>query len=233
MIISQKTKKITIKALKQFGDKVAARTLQKLHLLAEDDQREFLQALQPVIWYGDFTDDLPMSPFVYEFKVVARERGWAMQSASKVYGSYWDAPTASRQPIKTAVTRLTDNASGAALDFEHPSQDDWIRFHRFELPVRSQGKGLGCGVFVSFFNELMAATSHAGMESTILSMPEAQPMFWDSRRNWRFEMQDGHTKLFNWWRRLGGEVLDPDDPERMYFRRGKLNCISEADTLAA
>jgi hypothetical protein len=155
-----------------------------------------------------------------------------MQSASKVYGSYWDAPTASRQPIKTAVTRLTDNASGAALDFEHRSQDDWIRFHRFELPVRSQGKGLGCSVFVSFFNELMAATSCAGMESTILSMPTGQ-LFWDSRRNWRFEMQDGHTKLFNWWRRLGGEVLDPDDPERMYFRRNALNCISKAGTLAA
>jgi hypothetical protein len=233
MLISEGTKKITIKALKQFGDKVAARTLQKLHVLAEDDQKEFLQALSPVIWYGDFTDDLPMSTFVYEFKVVARERGWAMQSASKVYGSYWDAPTASRQPIETAVTRLTDNASGAVLDFEHPSQDDWIRFHRFELPVRSQGKGLGCGVFVSFFNELMAATPAAGMESTVLSFPENQPMFWDSRRNWRFDLENGQTKLVRFWQNLGGEVLDPDDPERMYFRRNALNCISKADTLAA
>ena len=169
----------------------------------------------------------------YEIKVAAESRGWRLQSAKKVCGSVWDSSTASRRSIESPVLRLVDHASGGHLDFESPHDESWLRFYRFELPVRNQGKGLGCGLFVSFFEELMTQTDHLGMESTILATPERQPMFWDSRRNWRFDLQDGHTKLFNWWSKLGGQVLDQDDPERMYFGRGKINCISKTDTLAA
>lgn len=233
MVIATHTKNNTIKALKQFKDKKAAKTLQKLHVLPESDQREFLEALPPVLWYGDFTDVLPSAPIFYEIKVAAESRGWRLQSAKKVCGSVWDSSTASRRSIESSVLRLADHASGGHLDFESPHDESWLRFYRFELPVRNQGKGLGCALFVSFFEELMAQTDHLGMESTILATPERQPMFWDSRRNWRFDLQDGHTKLFNWWSKLGGQVLDQGDPERMYFVRGKVNCISKTDTLAA
>ena len=103
MVIATHTKNNTIKALKQFKDKKAAKTLQKLHVLPEDDQREFLEALPPVLWYGDFTDVLPSAPIFYEIKVAAESRGWRLQSAKKVCGSVWDSSTASRRSIESPV----------------------------------------------------------------------------------------------------------------------------------
>ena len=142
-MITEHTKRITVHALKQFGDKRTAKAIKNLHTLPEESQIEILHNLPPVLWYGDFTDVLPSAPIFYEIKVAAESRGWRLQSAKKVCGSVWDNSTASRRSIESPVLRLVDHASGGHLDFESPHDESWLRFYRFELPVRNQGKGLG------------------------------------------------------------------------------------------
>ena len=238
-LIDSKTHWSTVRCLKKFGEREWSKTLQRIneHLTEvrvqfkrdeelEQYYKEIIQSIPNSIYYGDFSyTALPPTEYVNDLKNKLPD-GIKLMVATKVEGSIWNPSTERRQQHQMTVLRLQHVESTAVMDFKQPGTgDNFINFYKFELDAARQGEGLGKQVFPVLCKLLMDSRDVDGLESPVLDSPNQQPVFDDTRDNWRFlPTASGKTRLFDWWCKMGGVEKEQDEPNRLYFMRFKYAC---------
>lgn len=130
-------------------------------------------------------------------------------SYTEGYGTVWSDADQRRLKLKHPIYKLTDIRSGTFIDFREP-EDGIVMFYLFSVPHNKQNSFSTLGIFRKFFNYITSAYKVGCLTSKVLEAPN------DGKNDWRFESMGERTRLWNFWRRIGG-VPEDGDSNRLWF----------------